>query len=154
MADHRSYGIIEDTDANRREQCRFSPQTEKQKQVSLVAGRQKIACELINESTGGFMIALSRRAKIASGDQVELQLYNRSSPVRVLWSREEDGKQVMGLERKPEHIVATPEKSGGILLVALLLLTAFAAGYVLKKDEGMRQLLIRHKVMRAANAGK
>lgn len=154
MADHRSYGIIEESDSNRREQCRFPPQTEKQRQVRLVAGRQKIACELINESTGGFMIALPKRVKVKSGDQVELQLHNRSAPVRVLWSRKEDGQQVMGLERKPEHIVAAPEKSGGAMLIALLILAGFAAGYVLKNDEGVRQLLIRHNLMRSVTASK
>ena len=152
--EERNYEVIEDDNTNRREQARFAPQTEKQRQVRLVAGRQKIACELINESTGGFMIALPKNARLKADNQVELQLHNRAAPVRILWSRVEDGMQVMGLERKPEHVSRGPEKTGGIMLVSLLLLSAFFAGYLIKNDEGVRQLLIRHKVSRATNAGQ
>ena len=142
------YQTVPDLDSNRREQFRFSPQDEKQRQICLVAGRQKLAGELINESSGGFMIALPGKSRVKADRNVELHLYDRSAPVRILWSREEDGRQIFGLERKPEHFVPRPEKKGGLILVALLVFAAFVAGYLLKKDAGIRQLMIRNNLIR------
>ena len=94
------------------------------------------------------MIAMNKRTHISSTGPMELHLHDRAAPVQVIWTRTEDGRQLLGLERLPEHNVQMKSK-GGLLLIAMAVALSFLAGHVIKNDDGIRHLLMKHRVSRS-----
>ncbi len=133
-----------ETPSNRRGNIRLAPMDERQKQGRLIVGRNRISCQIDNESAGGYKVAVKKRVFFKKGQELELQQVGRSSPVEVLWSRREaDGTTTIGLERLPEkktHI----DRRGGRILIAIVVVLAFVAGYLIKTDNSVQLFLKRH----------
>jgi hypothetical protein len=91
-------------------------------------GRKWLACQLIDESTGGFLISLVKMPRAKVNQPMILQTPVDAVPVRMAWKRPIGNEVLLGLERLPEPF---KERSGTVLNFLIPLLVGFGCGYVL-----------------------
>lgn len=68
-------------------------------QATVLAGRKEWPAELINESAGGFLVALTPEAGLKPGDSLTLRIHSGAYLVEVVHSRTEGEKALIGVRR-------------------------------------------------------
>ena len=95
----------------------------------LKIGSRLVEVEILDESSGGFMVGGKKIPKTLATKPVHLVNSSGSHPLRVVWRRTVDGQTRMGLQRLPEHINWKQESSWFIWMLAAMIL-GFGIGYV------------------------
>ena len=135
--------IVEDRLLTDRRDSRRMPQPGGFGVAEFRIGSKKKIVEVLDESAGGFMVAIDERLP-AIKPSTPLEIVNNSGrhPLVLVWRRNVGKSTRLGLQRLPEHMTSQ-EPSWIIWMIAAIIL-GFCVGYVVafRDQEGLAKDLV------------
>ena len=91
-------------------------------------GSKTVVVEILDESSGGFLVSADEVPETSAAQTVELLGDSGRHPLRIVWRREVEGRTRIGLQRIPEEIAWREDSSWVIWMLAAIIL-GFGIGY-------------------------
>ena len=133
--------IVDLSPAERRQTFRMS-QSVCDGTGKLRVGSRTVTVQLLDESSGGFMVAAAKIPKALRSQPVELITASGRHSVRVAWRRGSDGETRLGLQRLHNEIVWRDDSSWVVwMLVAIILGLGLGYFVALKNPAAMARKL-------------
>lgn len=120
-------GVTKAVATDSRQAVRIPPTVD---QGTLAIGSRRIACRIVDESAGGFLIIADRMPKVLASKSIQLISDQGRTDLRIVWRREvSDGVRV-GLQRIPESLSWKDESAWPIWVLAATILCLLGCSYL------------------------